>query len=378
MFTLQGQTKPVLGVAFSHDGTRLAGASADKTVRIWDSGNRQDALTLIGPSSYCVAFSPDGSRLVSAGGVDDQAAYLGQVKVWEAKTGKEIRTLERPISGVATLPFSNVPINDATVYDVAFSPDGTRLSGVLPEGTVVVWDTRTWQVTRTLVPPERNIHDWWTDLQGSVSWSPDGRCLASVFHVAVHIWNPETGQEIQALKDDRFLGAHVAFSPDGTRLAGAGGGRVTVCDTQTWKVTLTLESHDGQRDLGRLSWSPDGTRLAGASRDGTVKVWDATSGQELLSLQGHTGPVLGVSWSPDGTRLASAAADKMLKVWDATSGQEVLTLNGGTDYVSAVSWSPDGTRLVSGHIRYDAQTKPLSGKVKVWDATPDRVDGARR
>ena len=79
-----------------------------------------------------------------------------------------------------------------------------------------------------------------------------------------------------------------------------------------------------------MAFSPDGTRLASASGDGTVKVWDAATGQETLTLKGHTGAVTSVAFSPDGTRLASASWDATVKVWDAATGQETLTLKGHT------------------------------------------------
>ena len=79
---------------------------------------------------------------------------------------------------------------------------------------------------------------------------------------------------------------------------------------------------------------PDGKRLASASVDQTVKVWDATSGQEMLTLKGHTGAVMSVAFSPDGKRLASASGDQTVKVWDATTGQETLTLKGHTAQVT--------------------------------------------
>ena len=64
-----------------------------------------------------------------------------------------------------------------------------------------------------------------------------------------------------------------------------------------------------------------------------MKVWDATSGQETLTLKGHTDEVWSVAFSPDGKRLASASGDQTVKVWDATSGQETLTLKGHTNAV---------------------------------------------
>src|SRR5262249_55603014 len=103
---------------------------------------------------------------------------------------------------------------------------------------------------------------------------------------------------------------------------------------------LTFRGHT--EGVYSVSFSPDGKRLASASADRTVKVWDATSGQQARTLQGHTGTVSSVAFSPDGKRLASASQDGTVKVWDATSGQEALTiqkartLQGHTGTVSSV------------------------------------------
>jgi WD40 domain-containing protein len=90
-------------------------------------------------------------------------------------------------------------------------------------------------------------------------------------------------------------------------------------------------------------------------------VWDAASGQELLTLKGHTTGVISVSFSPEGLRIVSGSWDGTLKVWDAAGGQELLTLKGHAGEVRSVGFSPNGTRIISGS---------HDGTIKIWDGTP--------
>jgi WD40 repeat protein/tRNA A-37 threonylcarbamoyl transferase component Bud32 len=159
----------------------------------------------------------------------------------------------------------------------------------------------------------------------------------------------------------------VCYSPDGRHLASAARDHmVKIWDAQSGAEVLTLRGHTGP--VESLSYSPDGTRLASAGgefqKPGEVKIWDARSGAELLSLKGLTEPVRSVSYSPDGTRLAGAAgllSNKLGEViiWDAHTGARIRSLRGHTSAVISVSYSPDGTRLASAS---------GDGTVKVWDA----------
>ena len=103
-----------------------------------------------------------------------------------------------------------------------------------------------------------------------------------------------------------------------------------------------------------------------------MRVWDAATGQEVLTLQGHTDRVCSVAFSPDGRRIVSGSDDKTVKVWDAVTGQEILTLQGHTGGVHRVAFSPDGRRIVSGG---------LDGTAKVWDSrapAETRLEQGRR
>jgi hypothetical protein len=126
-----------------------------------------------------------------------------------------------------------------------------------------------------------------------------------------------------------------------------------------------LKGHASGVDL--VAFSPDGSRIASASKDQTLRVWDAATGQEVRTLTGHSGTVQCVAFSPDGTRIASASEDSFVKVWDAATGEEVLTLKGHANAILGMAFSPDGSRIASAS---------HDGTVRVWDAgaaTPESL-----
>src|SRR5712691_9960725 len=105
----------------------------------------------------------------------------------------------------------------------------------------------------------------------------------------------------------------------------------------------TLQGHSSW--IGRIAWSPDGRILASPSRDQTIRLWDAQTGQHLRTLTGHSGTVYSVAWLPHGRALASGSDDKTIRLWKAQTGQPLRTLSGHSNRVTSVAWSPDGRML---------------------------------
>jgi WD40 repeat protein len=364
---INGHTNLVYNEAYSPDGAHIATVSRDRTAKVWDATTGDILFTLWGhaASIYAVAFSPDGTRLATG----DES---GIVKIWYLGPDRELLSIQFGTGGLQDTNFmpdrsrlftavnhgdvsnpakvdvsSQVKVFDATtgqamltipvgppIWELALSPDGKLLATGGAGGATRVWDATTGHELFRLNDPTITTY--------GITFSKDGKRIATGDSDAARVWDASTGAMLLTLKghSDEVWG--VAFSPDGKRLATASlDSTARVWDLATGRTVLTLTNHtDG---VYGIAYSPDGTRLATASRDGTAKIWDAGTGQELSTLKGHTSTLTRVAFSPDGKRLVSASQDRTIKFWDVATGAQSLTLPG----TASVAFSPDGTRLAT-------------------------------
>jgi RNA polymerase sigma factor (sigma-70 family) len=294
--------------AASPDGKTVIYADGDHNLRLVDAatGAERSVITIPGLDPDQVAFRADAKQMAVGG----KAGTNVVVAVVDLSTRKVLKRFE--------WPKGNDP--HASVEDLAFSPDGRRLAAItFRQSTVRVWDLTAGK------DPVIFRH-----LEGySLSFSPDGRTLITGgWDKMIRFWDPADGKlkkEFLAVLPDNVRRAGgrddvrvfaVAYSPDGTRIAGADlGGRLWIWDADTMKPRAITETKDIPR-YNTLAWSPDGLWVATGGAVGKVFVWDGWSGQLVWDRGKHRTNLFRVSFGKDDRTLVSGADDGLGYRWD--------------------------------------------------------------
>jgi WD40 repeat protein len=275
-----------------------------------------------------LAWSPDGTKIAVGAGPYrcdlEDADY--SIRILDAQTGEVI---DRWNSGHCTVTW------------VQWSGDGSKLLVTRSDGIAEIRNVASERIevrSPRYSQPERVID----------VWSPDGTRVAnlSIGTPNLFIWDALTAETLTEM--DSYGTLTIDWSPDSTRLV-VGGSQARILDANSGQTMMTFSGNPSA--VGTVDWSPDGTRIAGggggSGDDSSIHIWNASTGDLIQTMRGHSANVNRVVWSPDGNELASASSDGTVRIWDAQTGQELdrFTASGA---VYTVDWSPDGSRVAFG------------------------------
>lgn len=442
-------------VRFSRDG-KLVALSDNYTVKIWDTATQRELLALKVPNSGVFAlqadafinFSEDGKR-IATGGIDTDTI------VWETETGKRLSNLSGRTNMAYNVAFSTdgselisggrtrwdlrtgrglriTPDTTEKTYGI-LSPDGRVVAVMKPNsGVISIVESPSGKVLHTLTPPGNVVFQRARfSADGTVlavSYGPpmDHQPTASMgFGSEIRLWDVKNGRELRSLTTTE-IPMEFGFSADGRVLGTVGSsGQISLFDTQSGSKLRDLTSSPlasftppvikpGQmptmpnmadlsammtnvlgglsagtmgRNVTSLAFSSDGRMLAtggfesktnidfaammsgamnqrpkkGAKQPdpndplkdlkvetvGQVKLWDVASGREIGAIKGHGRGVSNVIFSHDGKMIASGGTDNTIKIWDVATRSELRTLTGHTAGIESMDFTPDGRLLAS-------------------------------
>ena len=361
-------------LAFSSDGKTLAALADGAPIHLWDAATGKRRIVAPGHQERVTAVACLRNGKVAT------AAWDGTVRLWDPKTGKEIRRMElEPDKERAKVSY---PQDAALLRTLSVSQDDKLIAAVLGHEVAVIWEAATGKEIRRL-------------RASCVAFSPDGKLIAcgerdmeqGSYNVGIiRLYDRATGKELQALRGHLTPIASMAFTPDSKTLVSQGivffGLRsgepgesetkfVRIWDVASGKERPTFAPGAGLR--GAIL-SPNGKTVASFSFLGNnINLWETVTGRQRGELTGNKDMVFDVAFSPDSRLVASAGMDGSVRLYDCFSAKEVGRLEGHRGWVQAVAFAADGKTLVSGGIDTTALVWDLSrftsrGQSKLTDA----------
>jgi WD40 repeat protein len=379
--TLKGHADMVVSLAVIDKGKTLVSGGRDQAIRLWDLANRQANPRVIQRhlgDSDALAVTRDGTRIATAG-------LNNTIRIFDAATGKEQFAGNDPQAGLNSL---------------ALSKDGKRLAAVTAPGIVYLWDAQsgklehewasghTGEITLAFTPDGQSIVTaaetirFWDPQTGkqiaelprpakdagpvlSLAFSPDNTTLAvGSRDQRVTLYKGKTVVDTFTYPGQPYA---LAFSLDNRLLSVSGSSKIALRDVAGKKELRQFECKDNDAppktlrpDVAALAFSPDRKTLAVACFDGVIRMLDFNTGKEVGNCEGHQSVPYSIAYSQDGRTLLSGSFDSTARLWEPFSGLLLAELKGHVGPIYGVALSPDG------RVAYSAGADT---SVLVWDTT---------
>lgn len=383
---------------WNRDGTEFLSIHDDSAVRVWTAQEGKETATLIGHSGEInlAKWSPDGDYiLTTACEKFDELRQCKEslIRIWGLQAKEEVPSIGGHPLGTNLITLNNDHSQILTVgCEKRDEPYGTCI-----EGFVRVWDMKSGRGRLTLTGFRYGATQ--------ARWDPEGgRILATGCEEidfiycnkgSIRIWDADSGKELLVLAGDRKSIIQASWSPDGTRVLSVGcegTGWHNVCvessariwDAETGVEMLVLQGN--KRGVRQANWSADGTRVltSGCDKrgnfddcvDGSVRVWNAQTGEILLTLNSQKNGAHYANWNESGDLILTvsceysgwACEESTVQVWDAKTGEKLYSLPNYRHGVRYAIWDPAGRRILTLSCLQLGQQGCIDSIVQVWDA----------
>ncbi len=336
---MRTESEGLTAITVRPQGDLVATGSWDGIVRLWDAETGRLIRTFEGHEQNVrtLAFDAEGGRLATAG---------GSIRVWEVATGEMLRRLEG---------------HTAAIADLAFSPDGDRLVSGSWDNTARIWSL----IEPDAAPLVLNRHKFRVL---TLDISPDGRMLATGGRSGdLWLWDMATGMPLRELVSEDASGpaAAVAFSPDGQQVLAMQSGLV-IWDAVSGDQIRRVEGFY-HTDTYTSDFSPDRKRLVNVSQyDGIARVWDTETGAEVTALAGlrdagYEEFFMAAAFFPDSKTVAVGSGSPRALIWNTEKPAPAVPETGYPANISTAKLADAGSAVISGLtdgtvLRWDAET----------------------